>query len=92
LLARDGARREHEAALTALRTRFEVLTPRERTILVRVAEGRLNKQIAGEMGIDEATMKVHRSNMMRKMKASSLAELCRMVDKLKLPPENSEPC
>jgi FixJ family two-component response regulator len=89
-LARDGARRANEQALSALRARFEVLTPRERAILMQVAEGRLNKQIAFEMGITETTVKVHRSNMMRKIKAASLAELCRMVDRLKLPRENSE--
>jgi FixJ family two-component response regulator len=88
-LARDRARREGEESLRALRARFEVLTPRERAILVQVVEGRLNKQIAGDMGITETTVKVHRSNMMRKIKASSLAELCRMVDKLKLLPEHA---
>jgi FixJ family two-component response regulator len=67
--------------LSALRARFEELTPRERAILIQVVEGRLNKQIAGEMGITETTVKVHRSN---KIKAASVAELCRMVDKLKL--------
>ena len=89
-LARDRARRENEETLSALRARFEVLTPREHAILIQVAQGRLNKQIAGDMGITETTVKVHRSNMMRKIKAASLAELCRMVDKLKLLPENSE--
>jgi FixJ family two-component response regulator len=88
-LARDRARREDEETLSALRARFEVLTPRERAILIQVVAGRLNKQIAGEMGITETTVKVHRSNMMRKIKAASLAELCRMVDKLKLVPEKS---
>ena len=73
-----------------LRARFEVLTTRERAILIQVAKGRLNKQIAGEMGITETTVKVHRSNMMRKIKAASLAELLRIVDKLKLLPENIE--
>ena len=90
-LARDRTRREDEETLSALRARFEVLTPRERAILIQVAEGRLNKQIAGEMGITETTVKVHRSNLMRKVKAASLAELCRMVDKLKVLPEKSEP-
>ena len=74
-----------------LKARFDVLTPRERAILFQVAQGRLNKQIAGDMGITETTVKVHRSNMMRKIKAASLAELLRMVDMLKLRPENSEP-
>jgi DNA-binding CsgD family transcriptional regulator len=67
------------------------LTPRERAILIQVLEGRLNKQIAGEMGVTETTAKMHRSNMMRKFKAGSVAELCRMVDKLRLLPENPKP-
>jgi len=85
-LARDRERRQDQAAVGALRARFDVLTARERAILTQVAAGRLNKQIAGELGITETTVKVHRSNGMRKVKASSLAELCRMVDRLKLPP------
>jgi FixJ family two-component response regulator len=88
-LARDRVRRDAEQSLSALRARFDDLTPRERAILIQVVEGRLNKQIAGEMGITETTVKVHRSNMMRKIKAASVAELCRIVDKLKLLPENS---
>ena len=90
-LARDSARRVNDVDLNALRARFQVLTPREHAILIQVARGRLNKQIAGDMGITETTVKVHRSNMMRKVKAGSLAELCRMVDKLKLLPEKSQP-
>jgi len=83
-LARDRARRESDEGLRALRARFEVLTERERAILIQVVRGQLNQQIAGEMGITETTVKVHRSNMMRKVKAASLADLCRMVDKLGL--------
>jgi len=83
-LARDRARRAGEESLRGLRARFEVLTPREREILLQVVAGRLNKQIAGDMGITETTVKVHRSNMMRKVKASSLPELCRMADRLQL--------
>ena len=90
-LARDRARRENDEALSALKARFEALTPREREILIQVAGGRLNKQIAGDLGITETTVKVHRSNMMRKIKAASLPDLCRMVDKLELLPANSEP-
>ena len=86
-LDRDRTRRENDEALSALRVRFEELTPRERAILLKVVQGRLNKQIAGEMGITETTVKVHRSNMMRKIKVASLPDLCRMVDKLKLLPE-----
>ena len=89
-LARDRARRENEEALCALRGRFELLTERERAILIQVTQGRLNKQIAGDMGITETTVKVHRSNMMRKIRATSVADLCRMVDRLQILPANAE--
>jgi FixJ family two-component response regulator len=82
-LAKDRERRENQAIVSALHARFEVLTERERAVLTQVAAGRLNKQIASDLGITETTVKVHRSNAMRKIRASSLAELCRMVDKLK---------
>jgi FixJ family two-component response regulator len=88
-LSRDGARRENEKALSALRERFGSLSPREREILIQVARGRLSKQIAGDIGIAEATVKVHRSRLMRKMKAGSLPALSRMADKLKLIPEEA---
>ncbi len=88
-LARDRVRREKNEVLGVLRTRFEALTPRERTIMIEVAQGRLSKQIAGDMGITEATVKVHRSNIMRKMRIASTAELYRIADKLKLVPERS---
>jgi FixJ family two-component response regulator len=86
-LARDGARRENEKTLDALKARFDTLTPREREIMIQVVQGRLNKQIAGDIGISEVTVKVHRSNLKRKMYATSLPELSRMADKLKLLPE-----
>src|SRR5882724_5268462 len=86
-LARDRARRENEEALAALRERFGSLSPREREIVIQVARGRLNKQIAGDIGIAEGTVKVHRSRAMEKMKAGSLPELSRMAVKLKLVPE-----
>jgi FixJ family two-component response regulator len=89
-LSHDRARRENEKALTALRERFESLSPREREIMVQVAHGRLSKQIAGDIGIAEATVKVHRSRLMHKMKAGSLPELSRMADKLKLVPEEPQ--
>ena len=79
-LSRDRARRENEEALAALRERFGSLSPREREIMVQVARGRLSKQIAGDIGISEATVKVHRSRAMRKMNVRSLPELGRMVD------------
>jgi FixJ family two-component response regulator len=83
-LERDRSRRKNEMALGDLRARFETLSPREREIMVHVVRGRLSKQIAGEFGISETTVKVHRSNLTRKMKARSLSELTRMADKLKL--------
>jgi FixJ family two-component response regulator len=89
-LARDRAYRDNLAALRALRERFLSLTPREREIMIQVAEGRLNKQVAGDIGISEPTVKVHRSNLMRKMKATSLPELARMADKLELTREKPQ--
>jgi RNA polymerase sigma factor (sigma-70 family) len=83
-LARDRARRESENALQEIRERFEKLSAREREIMIQASAGRLNKQIANEIGITESTVKVHRSNLMRKMKARSLPELSRMADLLKL--------
>jgi FixJ family two-component response regulator len=91
-LSRDRARRENEEALVALRERFASLSPREREIMIEVARGRLNKQIAGDIGIAEATVKVHRSRLMRKMKAHSLLALSRMADKLQLVPEEPQHC
>ena len=89
-LSRDRARRENEKALATLRERFASLSPREREIMIQVARGRLNKQIAGDIGIAEATVKVHRSRLMHKMKARSLPELSRMADKLTLLPEEPQ--
>src|SRR5260370_40435843 len=89
-LARDRARRENEEALSALRQRFGALSPRAREIVIPVARGRLSKQIAGDIGIAEATVKLHRSRAMQKMKARSLPELGLMADKLKLVPEEPQ--
>ena len=86
-LARDRARRESEKATAELRQRFDTLSSREREIMIQVTAGRLNKQIASDMGIAESTVKVHRTHVMRKMKARSLPELSRMADALKLQPE-----
>jgi FixJ family two-component response regulator len=90
-LSCDRARRQTENALAALKERFGSLSPREREIVIQVARGRLSKQIAGDIGIAEATVKVHRSRAMRKMNARSLPELGRMADKLKLLPDKSQP-
>jgi FixJ family two-component response regulator len=83
-LSRDRSARENKKTLAALKERFSSLSPRERNIMLEVARGRLSKQIAGDLGIAEATVKVHRSRLMRKMKAQSLPELGRMADKLNL--------
>jgi FixJ family two-component response regulator len=83
-LSRDRVRLEKEETLADLKERFASLSPREREIVIQVARGRLSKQIAHEIGIAEATVKVHRSRAMHKMKASSLPELGRMADKLQL--------
>jgi FixJ family two-component response regulator len=81
-LARDRARRESERALVALRERFDTLSSREREIMLHAVAGRLNKQIANDIGIAESTVKVHRTHLMRKMGARSLPELSRMADNL----------
>jgi FixJ family two-component response regulator len=86
-LARDRTRRETDRVVNALRERFDTLSSREREIMILVTAGRLNKQIASEIGIAESTVKVHRTNLMRKMKARSLPDLSRMADMLKLTPE-----
>jgi|SRR5271166_963801 len=83
-IVRDRARLEDEKSMASLRSRFECLTAREREVMTGVVEGRLNKQIAGDLGISEITVKVHRGQVMRKMKAKSLPDLARMADKLKL--------
>ena len=85
--ARDSDWVENEKLMSDLRSRFETLTPREREVMALVVRGLLNKQIAAELGIREITVKVHRAQAMRKMRASSLPELSRMVDKLLATPE-----
>ena len=86
-----STRRENEEGLAELRERFASLSPREREIVIQVARGRLSKQIAHDIGIAEATVKVHRSRAMQKMKAGSLPELGRMADRLKLVPDKPQP-
>jgi FixJ family two-component response regulator len=81
-LERDRVRRQRQAETAMLRERLESLTPREREILPLVVSGLLNKQVAAEIGATEATVKVHRSQLMRKMGASSLADLVRMSEKM----------
>jgi FixJ family two-component response regulator len=89
-LARDRMWLENEKARASLRMRFESLTPREREVMVLVVSGRLNKQIAFELGVSEITVKVHRGQVMHKMSAASLPELALMADKLKIVPPNHQ--
>jgi len=81
----DRTRRQQESEIAILRKRLESLTPREREVLPLVVSGLLNKQIAGEIGTSENTVKVHRSQLMRKMGADSLADLVRLAEKIGIP-------
>ena len=85
-LERDRSARQHGKETTELRERFDSLTSREREVIGLVVSGLLNKQIAGELGTSEVTIKIHRSQVMKKMGAGSLAELVRMTEKLGIPP------
>ncbi len=82
-LERDRARREQEKELDEIQKRFGSLSPREQEVISMVALGMLNKQIADALGTAENTVKVHRSRAMEKMHAQSLADLVRMIEKLK---------
>jgi FixJ family two-component response regulator len=87
-LAQDCERRARQNELDILQRRFESLTPREREVLPLVVSGILNKQAAAHLGISEITLQIHRTNVMRKMKAQSFAELVRMADALDIPLAN----
>jgi len=88
-LARDRDARAQRAERAALRRRFEALTPRQRDVMARMVAGLLTKQIAGELGTSEATVKTHRKQVMAKMRAESLADLIRFADQLGLLPPKS---
>jgi FixJ family two-component response regulator len=83
-LQRDRIAQEQEAEINDLRQRYQTLTMREREVMSLVVSGRLNKQVASEIGASEATVKIHRGNVMHKMQAGSIVELVRIADKLKL--------
>ena len=83
-IERHRAQRRERALVAALRQRYAALTQREREVMALVSAGRVNKQIASELGISEATVKVHRGQIMRKMQTTSLAQLVRIADTLGL--------
>jgi FixJ family two-component response regulator len=83
-IERDRKRRDSDKALAELRERFESLTPREREIMALVTTGLMNKQVAGELGLSEITVKIHRGHIMRKMSVRSLADLVRAAEALEL--------
>ena len=88
-IERDRSRRQASAVVAVLRGHFASLTARERQVMLQVASGRPNKQIAAELKLSEVTVKVHRRHVMQKMKAKSLADLVRMADKLSDSPETA---
>ena len=85
-LDRDRASRADEGAVASLRRKLATLTQREREVMAMVVAGRLNKQIAGELGMSELTVKTHRAHVMEKTRADSLAHLVRMAEQLKNAP------
>ena len=88
-IQRDQKRREHENKVADLKAHFASLTPREREIMALVASGLMSKQIAAEVGLSEITVKVHRSHLMKKMGARSVADLVRMAEALEVKPATS---
>ena len=88
-LEQDRARREKEKEVTDLQQRFDSLTSREQQVISMLVSGMLNKQIAGQLGTAESTVKVQRSRAMEKMHAASLVDLIRMIEKLKGPSEKA---
>jgi FixJ family two-component response regulator len=90
-LDRDQARREQQQAISALRARYDSLSPREREVMALVTAGLMNKQVAAETGLAEITVKIHRGHAMRKMAAKSLADLVRMAELLEVHRASSQP-
>jgi FixJ family two-component response regulator len=83
-IGRDRSRRAADAEDTGLRDRFATLSPREQQVMQRVTAGKMNKQVAGDLGLSEITVKIHRGAAMRKMGARTLADLVRMAEALRL--------
>jgi len=88
-LDRDRTTRQQRAELAALRARYDSVTPREQQVMGLLVTGLLNKEIATTLGVSEVTIKVHRSQIMQKMRADSLANLVRMAERLGIPASNS---
>ncbi|MGB7952273.1 MAG: response regulator transcription factor [Candidatus Binatia bacterium] len=89
-LARDAVERAQRSSIRALRDRFDQMTPREREVLVYVISGKLNKQIAFDLGASERTIKAHRARIMEKLNAQSVAELVRITEQLGIEPLRSD--
>jgi FixJ family two-component response regulator len=83
-IQKDRDRRREQTELSEIRTRLATLTPREREVLEYVVAGKLNKQIAGDLGTVEQTIKVHRARAMQKMRVQSVAELVRLIERCRI--------
>jgi FixJ family two-component response regulator len=83
-IERDETRRRSDATAAALREKFETLSPREREVMLLVTAGKMNKQVAGDLGLSEVTVKIHRGSVMRKMGVRTLADLVRIAEALRL--------
>ena len=88
-IERGAVARREQAELSEIRARLDTLTPREREVLEHVASGKLNKQVAGDLGITEATVKMHRARVIAKMKVQSVAELARLTERCGIRGTNS---
>jgi FixJ family two-component response regulator len=90
-LQRDRQAREADDAAASLRANYDLLSPREREVMALVTTGLMNKQVAGQLGLSEITVKIHRGHAMRKMNARSLADLVRMAESLGLHKPKAHP-